>query len=96
MIEVWETGLSMPALTGSAKTITWARQIRHRLLMSALEYLHSIDSDDEFADRYERPALGVIAAGWWIDHRYADSEELCRQLASLDPVRQEWPQGSYS
>lgn len=67
--EVFEEEHELPELTGSEKQISWATKVRYELLSAALEI---VEDPEELLE----PARTIGWAGWWIDYKDADAEEV--------------------
>jgi hypothetical protein len=81
----WETNSGMPALVGSDKAVGWGSRVRHQLMTDSYDHhvRYGAMSDDEFEDRFERPARTVTSAAWWIDLRDTDPSDLEELLADV-------------
>lgn len=72
--------LGLPALEGSDKQVNWATTIRNSLILNAhtalVEDNDSELTEDEFTARILEPAQRILRAGWWIDNREQEPQDL--------------------
>lgn len=82
-ISVFETKAGLEQLTGSVKQVSWAREVRMRLLQSAFESLvpGSLNEQD-FENDIGDPARAVLTVKWWIDYRDIDVSDLAEALST--------------
>lgn len=78
-----QTRSNLPILGGSDKQVSWATEIRFKLLRSAYEELvqDGNQSETDFEDTVLEPARGIGGAKWWIDNREATPEMIIELLA---------------
>lgn len=87
-IETWELRFSMPALDGSEKAVTWARQVRHQLVVGGAEHAEVDGSSaEDYLGALEASLGKVTSASWWIDQRDAEAEDIAELVvdAAADP-----------
>ena len=76
--------LSAPvAYSGTAKQIAWAKQIRHTMLVAAIQYRSSVPAADIGA--YDAALISLSAmhhAAWWIDTRSLCAPQLIAKIAA--------------
>lgn len=64
----------LPSLKGSAKQVSWAEDVRDKLLD---EYLGMIDKlEDSECENLENKFTKINSASWWIGVRYLDVDML--------------------
>lgn len=72
--------LGLPELEGSEKQVKWALSVRNDLILSAHSALVEDDgadlTEDEFTTRILEPAQRILRAGWWIDNREQEPQDL--------------------
>lgn len=71
--EVFEEEHDLPELEGSEKQIPWATRVRFELLESGLE---EAAADESTIDELLAAARTITRAGWWIDYKDADADEV--------------------
>lgn len=71
--EVFEQDQDLPELVGSEKQILWATRVRYELLSSGLE---DNAEDEQMIDELLGAARTITRAGWWIDYKDADPDEV--------------------
>ena len=90
-IETWERRFSMPAMDGSDKAVSWARQVRYELISAGAAQAEARGEDaEEYLGALEGALGTVTSASWWIDQRDtdpADVEELLIDLAAQATAR---------
>ena len=71
--ETFEQENDLPELTGSEKQIPWATRVRYQLLAVGMDELQG--ADDQI-DNLLAAARTINRAGWWIDYKDADPDEV--------------------
>jgi hypothetical protein len=80
-LDAWEHTARMPRLSGGAKAVAWARQIRRHLLTEALPpSAQPNKSTDEAVVALVGHAQAITTAAWWIDHRRLEPGHLAFAL----------------
>lgn len=75
--EAWAAQYRMPPLEGTDRLVPWGVRCRHRLMNAAYTALVVEGETGEAAwERIENVARTVTRAGWWIDQRDTDPEDL--------------------
>ncbi|MGV9791010.1 hypothetical protein [Streptomyces sp. NPDC003435] len=75
--ESWSRQYQMPPLEGTARAIAWGARCRHQVLATAYTalVLEGETSETEW-ERIEEAARTVTRAGWWIDQRTSEPDDL--------------------
>jgi hypothetical protein len=87
--EAWSTQYRMPPLDGTDRAVPWAVRCRHQILTAAYTTLVTENgtSDTEW-EALEDAARTITRAGWWIDQRDSNPEDLPELLqAATDTDR---------
>ncbi|GAA2405520.1 hypothetical protein GCM10010420_36700 [Streptomyces glaucosporus] len=75
--EAWSAQYRMPPLEGTDRLIPWGIRCRHRLMTAAYTVLVVEGEVGEAEwERIEDAARTITRAGWWVDQRDADPEDL--------------------
>ncbi|MGY4968334.1 hypothetical protein ACWGCC_03765 [Streptomyces nigrescens] len=81
--DAWALQYKMPPLEGPDKAIGWGVRCRHQLVTAAYTTLVAEGEMDETEwSGVEEQARGVTRAGWWIDQRDTDGQDLPELLAA--------------
>ncbi|MGW4441935.1 hypothetical protein [Streptomyces sp. NPDC004682] len=77
----WATQFDMPPLEGPEKALAWGERSRHQLMTAAHTAL-VIEGTWEEGDwtELEDKARSITRAGWWLDQRHADGDDLVELL----------------
>ncbi|WP_338932713.1 hypothetical protein WEB32_30310 [Streptomyces netropsis] len=79
----WEQRYEMPPLQGPEKALGWAVRCRHQLVTAAYTALVAEgDWDEADWSETEEQVRAVTRAGWWIDQRDTNGEDLPELLAA--------------
>ncbi|MGW4345327.1 hypothetical protein ACWEL8_09645 [Streptomyces sp. NPDC004690] len=77
----WAERFDMPPLEGSDRALDWGERSRHQLVTAAHTALVIEGSwDDADWAALEEKARTITRAGWWIDQRDANGEDLVELL----------------
>lgn len=72
--------LGLPELHGTDKQVPWATAVRVELIQAAHDNLvmgsDAVMSEEEFDSKILEPAKLIRRAGWWIDNKDTDAEDL--------------------
>jgi hypothetical protein len=87
--EEWSKRYRMPPLEGSRRAVPWAMRCRHQLLAAAYTALVIEGEAPEPAwEALEDKARTITRAGWWLDQRTSEPEDLAELLdAATDTDR---------
>lgn len=79
--EAWSEQYRMPPLEGTERAVPWGVRCRHQILADAYTALvtEGTTSEAEWAE-IEESACTVTRAGWWIDQRSSEPEDLAELL----------------
>nr|WP_202467384.1 hypothetical protein [Streptomyces sp. SID8378] len=79
--EAWSEQYRMPPLEGTERAVPWGVRCRHQILTNAYTALvtEGTTSKAEWAE-IEENARTVTRAGWWIDQRSSEPEDLTELL----------------
>lgn len=79
--EAWSQQYRMPPLEGTARAIAWGTRCRHQVLAAAYTIL-VLEGETSEADweETEGTARTITRAGWWIDQRSSEPEDLTELL----------------
>ncbi|MEU1279451.1 hypothetical protein [Streptomyces sp. NPDC005805] len=79
--EAWSEQYRMPPLEGTERAVPWGVRCRHQILTNAYTALvtEGTTSEAEWAE-IEENARTVTRAGWWIDQRSSEPEDLTELL----------------
>lgn len=79
--EAWSEQYRMPPLEGTERAVPWGVRCRHQILTNAYTALvtEGTTSEAEWAEIQEN-ARTVTRAGWWIDQRSSEPEDLTELL----------------
>lgn len=82
--ERFEQENEMPPLDGSPKQVEFARRVRCQLLSTAYEVLvlNGDMSEADFGAAIEQRSREIGRAGWWLDQRSSEPEDLATLLES--------------
>lgn len=79
--EAWSQQYRLPPLEGTERAVAWGVRCRHQVLAAAYTALvlegETSDTDWEIT---EETARTITRAGWWIDQRSSDPEDLTELL----------------
>lgn len=75
-----EAQFALDPLEGAPKLVEWATRVRATLIQAAYDEL-DLD-DDTFAETIADPASEINSAGWWVDHRETDIQDLPHLLTA--------------
>ncbi|GAA1890524.1 hypothetical protein [Streptantibioticus ferralitis] len=79
----WSAQYRMPPLEGSERGIAWGERCRHQLVSAAYTALVlEGDMDDDAWQQIEDAARTITRAGWWIDNRASEPDDLPELLAA--------------
>ncbi|MEU7510660.1 hypothetical protein AB0B13_01425 [Streptomyces sp. NPDC042898] len=87
--EAWSQQYRMPPLEGTERAIPWGARCRHQILAAAYTAL-VVEGDTSEAEweETERTARTITRAGWWIDQRSSEPDDLTELLqAATDTDR---------
>ena len=88
-IETWERRFSMPAMDGSDKAVSWARQVRYELISAGAAQAEARGEDaEEYLGALEGALGTVTSASWWIDQRDTEADDIAELVvdAAADPA----------
>ncbi|WP_328912454.1 MULTISPECIES: hypothetical protein [unclassified Streptomyces] len=79
--EAWSAQYAMPPLEGTERAVAWAVRCRHQILAAAYTAL-VIEGETTEAEweAVEDAARTITRAGWWIDQRSSEPEDLTELL----------------
>lgn len=79
--EAWSEQYRMPPLEGTERATTWGVRCRHQLLAAAYTalVLEGETSETEWRE-IEESARTITRAGWWIDQRSSEPDDLAELL----------------
>ncbi|PPS89935.1 hypothetical protein BZZ08_01303 [Streptomyces sp. MH60] len=79
--EAWSEQYRMPPLEGTERAVPWGVRCRHQILTNAYTALvtEGTTSEADWAE-IEENARTVTRAGWWIDQRSSEPEDLTELL----------------
>ncbi|WP_330457390.1 hypothetical protein OIB37_11055 [Streptomyces sp. NBC_00820] len=79
--EAWSQQYRMPPLEGTERAVDWGVRCRHQVLDAAYTTLvvEGQTSEAEW-EEIEDTARGITRAGWWLDQRSSDPEDLTELL----------------
>lgn len=74
---------NLPILSGTEKQVTWATTVRYDFFRACYEafVVEGELSEEEYGNQYLVPARLIGRAGWWIDNREANLEDLAELFA---------------
>ncbi|MEV5605476.1 hypothetical protein AB0L33_28945 [Streptomyces sp. NPDC052299] len=77
----WAKQFDMPPLEGPERILAWGERSRHQLMTAAHTALvvEGVWDEADWAELEEK-ARGVSRAGWWIDQRDADGQDVVELL----------------
>ncbi|MFB7666905.1 hypothetical protein ACFC1R_23645 [Kitasatospora sp. NPDC056138] len=79
--EAWSEQYLMPPLEGTGRTVAWGVRCRHQILSVAHTALVLEGDTDEAAwEQIEDAARTITRAGWWIDQRSSEPDDLAELL----------------
>ncbi|MFC9487234.1 hypothetical protein ACFTZM_14310 [Streptomyces hydrogenans] len=87
--EAWSQQYRMPPLEGTERAVSWGVHCRHQVLAAAYTAL-VVDGDTSEVDweAIEESARTITRAGWWIDQRSSEPDDLSELLqAATDADR---------
>ncbi|WP_328946410.1 hypothetical protein OG259_38075 [Streptomyces sp. NBC_00250] len=87
--ETWSQQYRMPPLEGTERAIPWGVRCRHQILAAAYTAL-VLEGDASEAEwrEIEETARAITRAGWWIDQRSSEPDDLTELLqAATDADR---------
>ncbi|NEA37710.1 hypothetical protein [Streptomyces sp. SID11385] len=87
--DAWSQQYEMPPLDGTERAVPWAVRCRHQLMTAAFTALVLEGETTEAQwEQIEDAARTVTRAGWWLDQRASDPEDLPELLqAATDADR---------
>ncbi|WP_441247373.1 hypothetical protein [Kitasatospora sp. McL0602] len=79
--DAWSEQYRMPPLEGTDRVIAWGVRCRHQVLSAAYTAL-VLEGDTEEAawERIEDAARTITRAGWWVDQRASEPDDLAELL----------------
>ncbi|MGK4585233.1 hypothetical protein [Kitasatospora sp. HPMI-4] len=79
--DAWSQRYRMPPLEGTERAVAWGVRCRHQILAAAYTALVLEGAMDETAwEQIETAARTITRAGWWIDQRASDPDDLAELL----------------
>ncbi|MFF5345320.1 hypothetical protein ACFY4H_32225 [Streptomyces althioticus] len=79
--EAWSEQYRMPPLEGTERAVSWGVRCRHQILTAAYTALVTEGETSEAEwEGIEESARTVIRAGWWIDQRSSQPDDLTELL----------------
>ncbi|MEU3712165.1 hypothetical protein [Streptomyces catenulae] len=79
--EAWSQQYRMPPLEGTGRAVAWGVRCRHQVLAAAYTalVLEGETDETEWAE-IEETARTLTRAGWWIDQRFSEPDDLTELL----------------
>ncbi|MFE9826703.1 hypothetical protein ACFYSH_32030 [Streptomyces sp. NPDC005791] len=82
--EAWSQQYRMPPLEGTGRAVAWGVRCRHQVLAAAYTALVlEGDTGETEWEAIEGAAPRVTRAGWWIDQRSSEPEDLVELLQAV-------------
>ncbi|MGW9421740.1 hypothetical protein ACWGSU_10215 [Streptomyces koyangensis] len=79
--EAWSQQYRMPLLEGSERAVAWGVRCRHQILATAYTTLVAEGETSEVEwEAIEESARAVTRAGWWVDQRSSEPDDLTELL----------------
>ena len=79
--EVWSQQYRMPPLEGTERALAWGMCCRHQVLSAAYTALVLQEETSEAQwEEIEESARTITRAGWWIDQRSSEPDDLAELL----------------
>lgn len=79
--EAWSEQYRMPPLEGTERAVSWGVRCRHQVLAAAYTALVLEGETSESAwEEIEEAARTITRAGWWIDQRSSEPDDLAELL----------------
>ncbi|MFF3536397.1 hypothetical protein ACFYXP_20920 [Streptomyces sp. NPDC002466] len=87
--ETWSKRYRMPPLEGTERAIAWGVRCRHQVLAAAyaILVLEGETSEAEW-EEIEEAARTITRAGWWIDQRSSEPDDLTELLQAATEADQ--------
>ncbi|MFJ9468712.1 hypothetical protein [Streptomyces caniferus] len=85
--EAWSQRYRMPPLEGTERAVAWGVRCRHQVLTAAYTtlVLEGETSETEWEET-EESARTVTRAGWWLDQRSSEPDDLTELLQAATEV----------